>query len=533
MAVRPPNSPPAPAASPPEEASDNARQAAAALRRQAAALVLHRDLLTDHRGRALLALLDCLQAAPDGDRQSRAIAALDAYGRWFAAAATSGKSALDWLLDGLLALETPWSRALGRADLPPDAAPDPWADAVRHDLRALQALYAAEVAVAGEWTAEASVFEESVFEESASQKSASQKSASQKSASPASTAQTPAIAGANALANWTAAIAGQRPPTQPRPSPPTAPPPEHPQGRARDRLRSAFAAAADWGTVLPVLADYFRTFGSGPLAEGRAFRWHNGAIVPVPHPDPIRLADLAAYDLPRQRAIQNVEFLLAGAPALHVLLYGSRGSGKSSLVKALLSDYGDRGLRLVEVAPEDLRALPELVERLRDRPQKFVLFVDDLSFEDDDAAFKTLKVALEGSLTHRPSNVVVYATSNRRHLVREFFDERPRPRDASEIHAWDTVQEKLSFADRFGLVLTFEAADQNTYLKIVRHLAERAGLAVPREELERRALQWAVRHNGRSGRTARQFADVLRAEAATGSGPQPAESAPSPTPTAD
>jgi hypothetical protein len=140
--------------------------------------------------------------------------------------------------------------------------------------------------------------------------------------------------------------------------------------------------------------------------------------------------------------------------------------------------------------------------------------VDDLSFEEDDDAFKALKVVLEGNVTARVQNAVVYATSNRRHLIREFFDDRPRPRDADEVHAWDTVQEKLSFSDRFGLTLTFEPADQNTYLTIVRHLASQAGIKLKSDDLEHRAKEWATRRNGRSGRTARQFVDFLKADLA-------------------
>ena len=145
--------------------------------------------------------------------------------------------------------------------------------------------------------------------------------------------------------------------------------------------------------------------------------------------------------------------------------------------------------------------------------------MDDLSLEEDDDGFKALKVVLEGGITRRPDNVVVYATSNRRHLVREFFDDRPRPRDADELKSWDTVQEKLSFSDRFGLTLTFEPADQPTYLTIVRHLAAQAQLEIAPEDLEFRARQWATRHNGRSGRSARQFIDFLTAELALGQAP--------------
>ncbi|MBE9018930.1 ATP-binding protein, partial [Chroococcidiopsidales cyanobacterium LEGE 13417] len=188
-----------------------------------------------------------------------------------------------------------------------------------------------------------------------------------------------------------------------------------------------------------------------------------------------------------------------------------------SLVKGLLHDSGDRNLRLIEVAKSDLVALPTIVEQLRGVPQKFIIFVDDLSFEEDDDAFKALKVVLEGNITARPQNVVVYATSNRRHLVREMFGDRPRPSQNEEVGVWDTVQEKLSFSDRFGLTLTFEPANQDTYLHIVRHLATLANISISQADLDYRALQWATRHNGRSGRTARQFVDFLQAELQLGS----------------
>lgn len=275
-----------------------------------------------------------------------------------------------------------------------------------------------------------------------------------------------------------------------------------------------FAALPDWQAGLAELASQYRQAGVGIFGQFRCFSWQQHHLVGIPHPDPIRLSALAAYDHPRQQLLKNTALLLAGFPALHVLLYGSRGSGKSSLVKALVNEYGDRGLRLIEVSKADLVNLPAIVERVRDLPQKFIVFVDDLSFEEDDDAFKALKVVLEGSVNARAHNVVVYATSNRRHLVREYFSERPRPKDQDEIQAWDTLQEKLSFSDRFGLTLTFEPADQKTYLAIVQHLAKQAQLPLSLDDIERRALQWATRHNGRSGRTARQFIDFLVGELA-------------------
>ncbi|MBE7381082.1 MAG: ATP-binding protein [Leptolyngbya sp. SIO1E4] len=276
----------------------------------------------------------------------------------------------------------------------------------------------------------------------------------------------------------------------------------------------SFTDLPDWQDGLVELATYYRNRGVGIFGKYQVFRWQADRLIGIPYPDPVQLNDLAAYDHPRQQLLQNTEFLLNGTAALHVLLYGSRGAGKSSLVKALVNHYCDRGLRLIQVDKAELVNLPTIVEQVRGLPQKFIIFVDDLSFEEDDDAFKALKVVLEGNVNARAHNVVVYATSNRRHLVREYFSERPRPKDQDEIQAWDTLQEKLSFSDRFGLTLTFEAADQKTYLKIVHHLAIQAQISLESTEIEERALKWATRHNGRSGRTARQFIDFLASELA-------------------
>jgi len=269
-------------------------------------------------------------------------------------------------------------------------------------------------------------------------------------------------------------------------------------------------ARENWDEAIAELGAYYRENGCGIFAEYRALRWQEGQLLGIPHPDEIYLSELAGYEDQKAALLQNTEFLLAGYRALHVLLYGSRGSGKSSLVKALLNKY--EKLRLIEVDKDNLKNLPAIIEQLRDRPQKFIIFVDDLSFEEDDDAFKALKVVLEGNLTARSPNVVVYATSNRRHLVREFLADRPRLSQGEEVHAWDTMQEKLSFSDRFGLTLTFAPPNQDSYLEIVRHLASQAGISLTREDLEYRARQWATRHNGRSGRSARQFVDFLQAE---------------------
>ena len=270
--------------------------------------------------------------------------------------------------------------------------------------------------------------------------------------------------------------------------------PWEPQTQRKEPIYQKLKDLENWVDAIETLATHYRHFGIGLFAESIAFEWRNGQLLTITYPDPVKLKELVGYEFQRDTLIKNTEFLLAGYPALNVLLYGSRGSGKSSLVKALLNEYSQRNLRLVEVAKSDLKDLPLILEKLRNVPQKFIIFVDDLSFEEDDDTFKALKVVLEGNLTAKPANVVVYATSNRRHLIREFFNDRPTPKDSDEVHNWDTVQEKLSFSDRFGLTLTFEPANQDTYLTIVRHLAKQEKISLNPEDLDYQALQWATRN---------------------------------------
>ncbi|MGK7946178.1 MAG: ATP-binding protein [Microcystaceae cyanobacterium] len=270
--------------------------------------------------------------------------------------------------------------------------------------------------------------------------------------------------------------------------------------------------SVDWTEELEALADHYRKVGTGLFAQYRAFRWQDDHLVGIPYPDPISLQEIYGYDKQKKLLRHNTECLVKGYPSLHVLLYGSRGSGKSSMVKAIFNEYQAQGLRLIELNKQDLNRLPTLIEMIRHVPQSFIIFVDDLSFEEDDDGFKAMKVVLEGSVTARATNMAIYATSNRRHLIREFFSDRPNPLEGEEVHAWDTQQEKLSFSDRFGLTLTFEPANQDTYLAIVHHLAQQAGIDLPTEEIEFRAKQWTKHYNSRSGRTAKQFIDFIKGE---------------------
>ena len=278
----------------------------------------------------------------------------------------------------------------------------------------------------------------------------------------------------------------------------------------RHTIARKLSAAEDWGACTQLLADHFARHGAGPFGRNAAFLWKDGRLRAIVHPDTIGLAGLVAYEREREPLIRNTERLLAGLPAHHALLYGVPGTGKSSTVKAVLNEYAGEGLRLVEVKKEDLADLPNVLEVLRWRGVRFVLFVDDLSFEEHEVGYKALKALLEGSVEEPPENVRLYATSNRRNLIRESFSER----DDDDVHGRDTMQEKLSLAARFGLRLTFPSPDQARYLEIVAGLARRRDLEISAEDLRERALLWDRWHAGRSGRTARQFVDELEAELA-------------------
>jgi uncharacterized protein len=277
----------------------------------------------------------------------------------------------------------------------------------------------------------------------------------------------------------------------------------------RHAVARKLAAADDWGDCTELLADHYARHGAGGFGRYRAFRWRGGVLQAVAEPDPVRLTELVGYEREREPLLRNTERFLAGLPAHHALLYGLPGTGKSSTVKAVLNEYAGRGLRLVEVAKQDLGALPRVLETLRGRGPRFVLFVDDLSFEEHEVEYKSLKALLEGSVERPPENVRVYATSNRRNLVRERFSERE-----DDVHARDTTEEKLSLAARFGLRVTFPTPDQQRYLVIVTGLVSQRGIEIPEEELIERAMLWDRWHAGRSGRTARQFVDELEAELA-------------------
>ena len=245
--------------------------------------------------------------------------------------------------------------------------------------------------------------------------------------------------------------------------------------------------------------------GYGIYAKHNTFRLIDGNLEPVMHPDDISLFDLVGYSRQREMVLENTKALIKGAPAANVLLYGDSGTGKSSTVKVVLNELASYGLRLIELAKEELHHIPALLDQLGGSPLKFILFIDDLSFTKDDDNFRALKAVLEGSVAARRQNVVVYATSNRRHLVRESFSDR----DGDEVHVGDTLEEQSSLSDRFGLFITFSRPDKEEYLEIVAYLAQKSGIVMPADELSIKAQAFALRRGGRSPRVAHQFVEQL------------------------
>ena len=256
---------------------------------------------------------------------------------------------------------------------------------------------------------------------------------------------------------------------------------------------------------------FFRHQGTGVFAQYAASTWEQGGrgLRGVSEPDPIHMSDLILYEKQHAVLVENTQRLLQGRNAGNILLYGDKGTGKSASVKALLNDYWQQGLRIVEVRPQCLTDLPEIFVLLRGQPCKFIVFVDDLAFNDSCPEYTALKTVLEGGLEVRPQNVVVYATSNRRNIVRQSFSERE-----DDVNARDTLEEKFSLADRFDLRLTFQEPTQDQYFSICQSLIEGRKLDVDWGEVMPRARAWTLSHGGRSPRVARQFVDALESELA-------------------
>jgi len=284
--------------------------------------------------------------------------------------------------------------------------------------------------------------------------------------------------------------------------------------RIRDRIceLSASLASSD-GTeeFKDVLTQFYKEFGVGRFGLHKAFRVvhtdHGAKILPITKIAHVRLDDLIGYEIPKKKLRENTEAFVHGRKANNCILYGDAGTGKSSSCKAILNEYYDDGLRMIEIYRYQFQDLNDVIDQIKNRNYKFIIYMDDLSFEDFETEYKYLKAVIEGGLERRPDNVLIYATSNRRHLIREQFTDKEGRRN--DLHASDTVQEKLSLSARFGVSIFFNGPDKEAFNQIVLGLARRNHIMTEEEELLDAANKWELAHGGLSGRTAQQFIDYL------------------------
>lgn len=262
------------------------------------------------------------------------------------------------------------------------------------------------------------------------------------------------------------------------------------------------------------LTQFYGEYGVGKFGLHKAFRVARAdglvRIEPVSKTAHVCLSDLVGYELAKKKLIENTEAFVNGKKANNCLLYGDAGTGKSTCIKALANEYYSKGLRIIEVYKHQFQDLNEVVAQIKNRNYKFIIYMDDLSFEEFEIEYKYLKAVIEGGLEKKPDNVLIYATSNRRHLIRENF--RDREERDEDLHINDTVQEKLSLSSRFGVTIYFGAPDMKQFQEIVRRLAEKEGIEIPEQELLAKANQWELSHGGLSGRTAQQFIDHITAQ---------------------
>jgi len=282
-------------------------------------------------------------------------------------------------------------------------------------------------------------------------------------------------------------------------------------------LSSQIEQAVDENEIFSIITDFYRDYGVGKFGLNKAFRVkhedNNVCLYPITNTDDIRLNDLVGYEIQKKKLIDNTEAFVEGRKSNNVLLFGDSGTGKSTSVKAILNEYYSRGLRMVEIYKHQFEDLSTVIAQVKNRNYKFIIYMDDLSFEEFEIEYKYLKAVIEGGLETKPDNVLIYATSNRRHLIRETWSDRS---DISkdELHRSDTMQEKLSLVARFGISINYSAPSQNEYFDIVKGLAKHIdSITLSEEELCAQANTWELSHGGRSGRTAQQFINYLAGQA--------------------
>ena len=264
--------------------------------------------------------------------------------------------------------------------------------------------------------------------------------------------------------------------------------------------------AANEEDIFRIITDFYEAYGVGMFGLNRAFRIrhldNDVEFIPINNTERLMLDDLIGYEIQKKKLVDNTEAFIKGLPANNVLLCGDAGTGKSTSIKALLNEYYYQGLRMIEIYKHQFQDLSNIISQIKNRNYRFIIYMDDLSFEEFEIEYKFLKAVIEGGMETRPDNVLIYATSNRRHLIKENFSDRE-----DDVNKNDTRQEQLSLSDRFGLTITFINPDKKDYLDIVEKIAADRGLQVDAQRLDAAAEQWAVRRGGRSPRCARQFID--------------------------
>ena len=287
--------------------------------------------------------------------------------------------------------------------------------------------------------------------------------------------------------------------------------------RIRDRicdLSQTLAAAETTEEFMKDMVQFYKDFGVGKLGLHKAFRVghdenDNVEIQPITRIAHVKLEDLVGYEIPKQKLIENTEAFVRGRKANNCLLFGDAGTGKSSSIKGILNRYYDEGLRIIEVYKHQFQDLNDVIAQIKNRNYKFIIYMDDLSFEEFEIEYKYLKAVIEGGLEKKPDNILIYATSNRRHLVREKSSDKLEIMDDDDLHSSDTVQEKLSLVYRFGVRIYYGAPSKKEFQTIVKELAQRNKITMPEEELLLEANKWELSHGGLTGRTAQQFIDHL------------------------
>ena len=279
-------------------------------------------------------------------------------------------------------------------------------------------------------------------------------------------------------------------------------------------LRTKLADAASAQEIFDIVTDYYKRYGYGLFAMSRAFRISDDnskglKFLPISNVDNVMLDDLLGYEQQKKELRDNTIAFLKGKKANNVLLYGDAGTGKSTSVKALINEYFDSGLRMIEIYKHQFCDLSAVISAVKNRNYRFIIFIDDLSFEENEVEYKFLKAVIEGGVETRPENILIYATSNRRHLVKETWKDRDDMEHKGDIHRSDTIEEKTSLAARFGVSINYNAPTPKEYHEIVRALAERNGITMDDEELRRIANTWEIRHGGFSGRAAQQLIQYL------------------------